>query len=74
MLCGILSLTGILTESFGWAYAFYVPAVITAIITFAWFFLVFDSPAEHPRILKCEREYIENSLGRKISKKKVRDF
>lgn len=63
---------GILTETFGWAYAFYVPSVITAVITFAWFSLVFDSPAEHPRIEKVEQEYIESSLGGNISKKKVR--
>lgn len=63
---------GILTETLGWVYAFYVPAAITAVITLAWFALVYDSPATHPRIEKAEREYIENALGTNISKKKVR--
>lgn len=58
-------------ETFGWAYAFYVPAVITLIVTIIWFALVYDSPAQHPRISKDEKEYIENVLGTAVSKKKV---
>lgn len=64
-------LAGILMESFGWAYAFYVPAAITALVTIIWFAVVHDSPAEHPRITSEEKEYIEKALGDNVSKKKV---
>lgn len=67
-------LAGILMESFGWAYAFYVPAIITFIVTFLWFCTVYDSPAHHPRISTDEKEYIEKALGDNISKKKVMAF
>lgn len=63
--------TGILTENYGWQYAFYIPALITAVLTIIWFVVVYDSPAQHPRINKDECEYIENALGSKVSKKKV---
>lgn len=63
--------SGILTETLGWVYAFYVPAVITTFITVMWFFFVYDSPAQHPRIDKTELELIEKALGTNISKKKV---
>lgn len=62
---------GILVENLGWVYAFYVPAVITILITFVWYVIVYDSPAQHPRISTEEREHIEKSLGDNISKKKV---
>lgn len=67
----LITLIGILTESMGWIFAFYIPAIITAFITLAWFYLVYDSPAKHPRIEETEREYIEAALGGNISKKKV---
>lgn len=52
------SLCGILIETFGWQYAFYVPGLIVALFAILWFFLVYDSPAKHPRILEKERSYI----------------
>lgn len=64
-------LAGILVESCGWSWAFYVPALITFVITFLWYTIVYDTPAEHPRIDSAEREYIEKALGDSISKKKV---
>lgn len=64
-------LAGILVESCGWSWAFYVPALITFIVTILWYALVYDTPAEHPRIELTEREYIEKSLGDNISKRKV---
>lgn len=64
-------LAGLLMETFGWAYAFYVPAVIALFITLIWTVLVYDSPAQHPRITVEEKDYIEKALGGTISKKKV---
>lgn len=51
-----------LIEKFGWAAAFYGPALSAALFTILWYFVVFDSPAEHPRIPLREREYIEQSM------------
>lgn len=48
-----------------------MPAVITIIITIVWYAIVYDTPAQHPRISTEEREHIEKSLGDNISKKKV---
>ena len=31
-----------------------------------WFFLIYDSPAQHPRITIEEKEYIEKALNTKI--------
>ncbi|XP_055314147.1 sialin-like isoform X2 [Sitodiplosis mosellana] len=64
-------LAGILTETLGWVYAFYVPAIITAVVTILWFVFIYDSPGQHPRIDQTEREHIEKALGGNISKKKA---
>lgn len=56
------SLCGVLIETWGWQWAFYVPGFISALFTVLWFFVVYDTPAEHPRILPKERAYIEASL------------
>lgn len=68
------SLCGVLIEQLGWEWAFYVPALLTGLFTVLWYFVVFDTPAEHPRILPTEKVYIENSLtgiheGLKVSLK-----
>lgn len=55
-------LAGILVETIGWIYAFYVPAIIGAVVTIFWFYLVADTPAVHPRIAQEEKEFIEKSL------------
>ncbi|KAL0821741.1 hypothetical protein ABMA28_005164 [Loxostege sticticalis] len=62
------SLTGPLMEKFGWASAFYVPAVLTVVWCFFWWYLVADTPADHPRITDSERKYILEALGDKVKK------
>lgn len=64
-------LAGLLMETFGWAYAFYVPAVIALFVTAIWFLIVYDTPAQHPRITAAEKEHIQKALGDNISTKKV---
>jgi len=39
-----------------------------------WFFLVYDSPSQHPRINDEEMKHIENALNKKGVKKKVVNF
>ncbi|XP_055532908.1 sialin-like [Wyeomyia smithii] len=64
-------LVGVLIETFGWAFAFYVPAVLTTIVACCWFILVADSPSQHPRIKQEEKEFIEKSLGAAVSKQNL---
>lgn len=35
-----------------------------------WFFIIFETPAAHPRISREEREEIETAIGSSVSKKK----
>lgn len=66
------SLTGPLMERFGWASAFYVPAALTFVWCFFWWYLVADTPSDHPRISDAERKYILEALGDKVKKSKVK--
>lgn len=51
-------LIAIIIESIGWKYGFYIPAILVILFAGFWYFLVFNSPADHPRINSNEREYI----------------
>ena len=44
----------------GWPSVFYIPGIITVAWTVCWFLLVFDSPDEHPRITREEKEYLKS--------------
>ncbi|XP_050079516.1 putative inorganic phosphate cotransporter [Anopheles maculipalpis] len=63
---------GLLTEHFGWMYAFYVPAALSALIGGIWLWLIADSPSEHKTITKEERDLIEASFGNTVSKTKAK--
>uniref|UniRef100_A0A8D8CG37 Sialin n=3 Tax=Culex pipiens TaxID=7175 RepID=A0A8D8CG37_CULPI len=64
-------IAGILTEKFGWAYSFYLPALFVLLIAILWVALIEDSPAEHKSITPTERQFIEESFGDTISKTKT---
>ena len=61
---------GYIIENFGWQYGFYIPALITFVFVILWYIVVADSPAVHRRILKKERDHIEESLGDTVSHEK----
>ncbi|XP_072944697.1 sialin-like [Epargyreus clarus] len=63
------SLSGPLIEKFGWDYAFYVPGVIAFAWCAFWWFLVYDSPVQHPRISDEEKKYILEAIGDKVQHK-----
>ncbi|XP_040167226.1 putative inorganic phosphate cotransporter [Anopheles arabiensis] len=63
---------GLLTEHFGWVYAFYVPALLSALVGVIWFWLIADSPSDHKTITKEERDLIEASFGSTVSKAKAK--
>lgn len=55
-----LIVSGYITESFGWQYSFYYPVIVIVPFMVVWWFCMFDTPADHPRILPNEQEHIEN--------------
>ncbi|KAL1115819.1 hypothetical protein AAG570_006109, partial [Ranatra chinensis] len=58
-----LPVCGFLIDSFGWSSVFYTTGLIGVLWTVAWFLLIFDSPGQHPRISRGEREFIEEAIG-----------
>ena len=62
---------GFLIATVGWESVFYVTGVVGLVWSVVWFFVVFDSPAQHPRISQEERQYIESAIGEATSHGKV---
>lgn len=58
-----MPMCGFLIAHLGWESVFYVTGAISTVWSVLWFFLVYDSPAEHPRIADEERRFIENAIG-----------
>ncbi|KAK0082272.1 hypothetical protein PV325_010772 [Microctonus aethiopoides] len=46
----------------GWEAVFYISSIFGIVWYLAWYYLVFDTPMQHPRISEEERIYIENNL------------
>ncbi|XP_024946938.1 putative inorganic phosphate cotransporter isoform X2 [Cephus cinctus] len=58
-----MPICGYLIASLGWESVFYVTGAIGLIWSIGWFWFVYDSPAQHPRISNEERQFIENAIG-----------
>jgi len=54
---------GFMIADLGWASAFYMTGIVGFLWTLLWFVLIYDSPAQHPRISKEERDFIEAAIG-----------
>lgn len=55
---------GVIIETFGWQYSFYLSAVLIALFMIVCYFQFFDCPSKHPRISKKEMDLIEvNQVG-----------
>lgn len=63
---------GLIINRFNWEAVFYISGAIGIAWYLAWWILVYDTPAKHPRISEEERLYIETSIGRSLAKKRVR--
>ncbi|XP_055917711.1 sialin [Eupeodes corollae] len=63
-------ISGLIVESMGWPWAFYMVAIFIGLVTLVWFIIVDDSPALHTTISIEERDLILNSLGGSVSTKK----
>uniref|UniRef100_A0A146KJP9 Sialin n=2 Tax=Lygus hesperus TaxID=30085 RepID=A0A146KJP9_LYGHE len=66
-----LPICGQLIAAFNWESVFYVTGILGLLWTLAWYFLVFDSPGQHPRITKKEKDYLEASIGASSKQKKA---
>jgi len=62
---GIFTLAGYIADNLGWEAVFYITGGCSLVWVVFWFYLVYDTPAQHPRIDKEEREYIERAIGEK---------
>jgi ACS family sodium-dependent inorganic phosphate cotransporter len=58
-----LPVCGYLISVFGWESVFYVTGAVGIVWSILWFVLVFDSPAQHPRITPEERFEIETKIA-----------
>lgn len=60
-----------LMTELGWVYTFYIPATIVLTVTIIWFYVVYNSPVEHPRITEQELKFIEAAQGNSVSRTHV---
>lgn len=58
-----LPVCGYLISSLGWPSVFYFTGAIGLVWSILWFVVVFDSPAQHPRITEEERTEIETKIA-----------
>lgn len=58
-----LPISGFLIVAWGWESVFYVTGLIGVAWSALWFVLIYDSPAQHPRISMEERKFIEEAIG-----------
>ncbi|PSN51418.1 hypothetical protein C0J52_05440 [Blattella germanica] len=65
-------LCGVIMDEVGWDIAFYFTAAFMLVTCLAWFFLMHDTPEQHPHISKQELKYIQESIGMSISKTELK--
>ncbi|KAK7082813.1 hypothetical protein SK128_019837 [Halocaridina rubra] len=57
-----LPLCGVIIDAYGWPAAFYITGSLSILWSIMWFSLMYNSPAEHPRISPKELDYIETAV------------
>ncbi|XP_012588382.1 PREDICTED: probable small intestine urate exporter [Condylura cristata] len=58
----IFAVGGVLCQTLGWPYVFYIFGGIGCACSFLWLLLVYEDPVNHPFISPTEKEYIVASL------------
>uniref|UniRef100_A0A8C0IF87 Solute carrier family 17 member 4 n=1 Tax=Bubo bubo TaxID=30461 RepID=A0A8C0IF87_BUBBB len=58
-----LLVAGIICQSLGWPFVFYIFGAVGCAWCLCWFLLVYEDPAHHPWISAGEQEYIMSSLA-----------
>lgn len=59
-----LPVCGMLISLWGWESAFYITGLVGLAWSAMWFNLVFETPADHPRISEYERHHIETEIAK----------
>ncbi|EFB28326.1 hypothetical protein PANDA_003859, partial [Ailuropoda melanoleuca] len=62
----IILLGGIICQTLGWPFAFYILGAMGCVYCLFWFVLLYDDPVSHPWINVTEKEYILSSLAHQI--------
>jgi ACS family sodium-dependent inorganic phosphate cotransporter len=62
-----LPVCGYLIDYWGWPSVFYVTGTIALTWTICWFYLVYDSPEQHPRISEDEKLKLRHEVKRDVS-------
>ncbi|XP_063913962.1 sialin-like [Zophobas morio] len=57
-----LPVCGYLITYWGWASVFYVTGSISLTWSLCWFYLIYDSPEEHPRITSSEKDKLRKDI------------
>nr|CAD7413100.1 unnamed protein product [Timema poppensis] len=58
-----LPLGGVIIEDLGWPAFFLLSGGLAIVWCLAWWYLIRDTPNQHPRITKKERDYINSSIA-----------
>uniref|UniRef100_A0A8D0FHH3 Solute carrier family 17 member 4 n=1 Tax=Strix occidentalis caurina TaxID=311401 RepID=A0A8D0FHH3_STROC len=61
-----LLVAGIICQSLGWPFVFYIFGAVGCAWCLCWFLLVYEDPAHHPWISAGEQEYIMSSLAHQV--------
>ncbi|EFA02693.1 Putative inorganic phosphate cotransporter-like Protein [Tribolium castaneum] len=70
---GLSSLVGgVLIANYGWPSIFYTAGSVALLWTILWFYFIYDSPRQHPRISLEEREDIESKIKKDFGKIKLK--
>jgi len=59
-----MPIVGLLIEALGWRQMFIWTGVATVLGVLAFWYLIYDHPADHPRISAKERDFIQQTLAR----------
>jgi sugar phosphate permease len=57
-----LTISGILAANYGWECTFYVWGTCGVVWSMFWFFLVYDTPNDHPRISDDEKTFVNSNV------------
>ncbi|XP_010841791.1 PREDICTED: sodium-dependent phosphate transport protein 4 isoform X2 [Bison bison bison] len=68
--CIAILLGGIISQTLGWPFVFYIFGGFGCICFLLWCVLVYDDPVTHPWINITEKEYIISSLAQQVSSTK----
>ena len=63
-----IPISGLIADSLGWQAVFYIQGAMSVFVVGSWWYVVYDSPAQHPRISVKEREYIASTTATPVSK------